>query len=423
MRELHLTLLGGFRASLDGTALTVSTRKAQALVAYLVVPPDQAHPRDKLAALLWGDLREDRARANLRQTLFVLRKTLGRADPNVLSYEGDGIILRKELVDSDVSSFEGCVAEGTPHALATATTLYRGDLLAGLAVAEPLFEDWLLAERERLQELALEALGKLLAHQRATGALEAAVQTARRILATDPLLEVVHRALMRLYADLGRRGDALRQYQECVGVLQRELGVEPEPETRALYQEILRERARARAPEAEPVWEAEVAENAVSRCVDVRPERAMSIERETELALERILSSSAFRSARRLCRFLGHIIRETLAGNGNGLTEYSIASAVFDRGVRFDPRSDSIVRVEARTLREKLEGYYRAEGATDPVVIRLSKGSYRPLLEPHHAPQGTSQMRVLVTPRRKDAPDHQPRKRVGENVIATQTRV
>src|SRR5262249_58629303 len=78
-----------------------------------------------------------------------------------------------------------------------------------------------------------------------------ALQTALRLLALDPLQEPVHRTLMRLYAELGRRGAALRQYQLCVSVLQRELRVEPEAATRQLYQEILRHGPSERIPEGD----------------------------------------------------------------------------------------------------------------------------------------------------------------------------
>src|SRR5262249_30157033 len=142
------------------------------------------------------------------------------------------------------------VTDGTLEALERVVGLYRGDLLSGFALDEGPFEEWLLGERERLRELALEALAKLLAHQRKAGATEPAIGTALKLLTLDPLQEPVHRALMRLYAEVGRRGTALRQYQQCVGVLQRELGVEPEAETKALYQEILRQRSPRSAREA-----------------------------------------------------------------------------------------------------------------------------------------------------------------------------
>jgi len=98
-----------------------------------------------------------------------------------------------------------------------------------------------------LRECALEGLARLLAHQRSTRDMEAAVQTALRLLAIDPLQEPVHRALMRLYAALGRRADALRQYHLCVTSLRRDLDVDPEVETKELYQSILRRRAAAAA--------------------------------------------------------------------------------------------------------------------------------------------------------------------------------
>lgn len=240
MTRLSLTLLGGFQARIgSGPALSLSTRKAQALLAYLALPAGRAHPRDKLATLLWGDNSEGQARNSLRQALFTLRRTL----PDGVHVEGDAIALDPATVEVDVAAFERSVAEATPTALVTAAQLYQGDLLAGLSVeGTGGFEEWLLDERERLRELALEALAKLLAQHRNAGNTEAAIQTGRMLLGLDPLQEPVHRVLMRLYAKVGRRGAALRQYQQCVAVLQRELGIEPEAGTRQLYQELVRQR-------------------------------------------------------------------------------------------------------------------------------------------------------------------------------------
>ena len=246
MPRLSVTLLGGFEARLDGArALVLPTRKAQALLAYLALPAGRVHPRDKLAALLWGGIRDESARASLRQALFSIRKALD-AD-SVLRQDGDALALDLASVEVDAGLFERAVKDGTPEALEHAAELYRGDLLAGFVVDEPAFEEWLLGERERLREVALEALARLLAHQRKTAATEPAIQTALRLLALDPLQEPVHRALMRLYAEAGRRGAALRQYQQCVSTLARELGIEPEAETKALYEQILRHRAVRRA--------------------------------------------------------------------------------------------------------------------------------------------------------------------------------
>jgi len=242
MARLNLTLFGGFQGRLGAAApLTLPTRKSQALLAFLALPPGRSHPRAKLASLLWGGMREPQARSGLRQSLFTLRKAVD-VEPPALLIDGQTVALNPSSVDVDVVEFERQVGEGTLAALERAAALYRGELLEGLALQEAPFEEWILAERERLRELALEALAKLLRHQRATGATEAALLTALRLLALDPLQEPVHRAVMRLYVELGRRASALRQYQICIGALQRELGVEPEKTTKQLYQEILRQR-------------------------------------------------------------------------------------------------------------------------------------------------------------------------------------
>lgn len=248
MTRLRLNLLGGFEVRLEsGLPVTFRTQKAQALLAYLALPLGRAHLRDKLAALLWGAMRDEQARASLRQALYELRKILGDA-AGALRIEGQTVSLDPATVELDVTAFTRLAGQETPTALEEAVRLYRGDLLDGFGVDEEPFETWLMEERDRLRELAIEALAKGLAHQRKTGALAAAVASARQLLAIDRLQEPVHRTLMRLLAELGQRAAALRQYQQCVSVLQRELGVEPEAETKQLYQEILRQRAIASGP-------------------------------------------------------------------------------------------------------------------------------------------------------------------------------
>jgi len=240
MVGLQLTLFGGFDARCASGVVNLPTKKAQALLAYLALRPGQSHPRDKLAALLWGDKSDEQARGDLRHALVGLRRALSAMTPSLLRVEGRILSLGPDGLEVDVVRFEQCIAEGTPAALEAAAELYRGDLLLGFTLSEPLFEDWLVAERERLREMALEALARLLAHKTKETSSEAAIRTAVRLLALDPLQEVVHRALMRLYVRQGRRGAALKQYQACVTALRRELGTEPEEETRQLYRDLLR---------------------------------------------------------------------------------------------------------------------------------------------------------------------------------------
>ena len=92
--------------------------------------------------------------------------------------------------------------------------------------------------------------------------------------------------------------------------------------------------------------------------------------------LERILASPGFANAGRLSRFLRFVVERTLDGEGDQLKEYRLGTEVFDRPADYDPRIDSIVRVEARRLRAKLAEYYAGPGKGDAVVIGMDKGSY-----------------------------------------------
>ena len=162
MARLELRVLGGFDASLQGSeaSVTLPTRKVQALLAYLALSPGQRHPREKLTSLLWGDLRANLARNNLRQALFALRRALVGVEPEPLRLESDSVMLETAAVEVDALRFEQGIAGTSPSMLQDAALLYRGDLLAGLRVQSEPFEEWLLAERERLRELALEGAGQ-----------------------------------------------------------------------------------------------------------------------------------------------------------------------------------------------------------------------------------------------------------------------
>lgn len=98
--------------------------------------------------------------------------------------------------------------------------------------------------------------------------------------------------------------------------------------------------------------------------------------------LDRLLSSKVFRQADRLKSFLTFTVNETIAGRGEQLKEFVIGSEVFDKGPAFDPRSDPIVRVQARRLRAQLARYYLEEGQTDEILIELPKGGYTPIFKP-----------------------------------------
>lgn len=102
---------------------------------------------------------------------------------------------------------------------------------------------------------------------------------------------------------------------------------------------------------------------------------------EIRLQLDRIVGSSMFANADRMSAFLRYVVERALAGEGDQLKEYVVGVAVFGRSEDYDPRLDSIVRVEARRLRTKLDEFYASEGRSDEVAIRIPRGSYVPVFE------------------------------------------
>ncbi len=246
MAILHLELLGDFRLRSDsGTLVSISAKKSQAMLAYLAVKPAQLVSRDKMASLLWSSTASEQARQSLRQTLSTLRKELAAISPKkILIEEGDFLSLDPSLVYVDVAEFETLTAVGTPEALDPATRIYAGDFLEGFELDEEKFDQWVLAERDRLHRLSLRAHASLVEQFTRAGAIDEAIATAQRSLRIDPLQESMHRCLMRLYLQTGDTTNALQQYDACTKVLKRELAVEPDGETKALYTEIANARKR-----------------------------------------------------------------------------------------------------------------------------------------------------------------------------------
>jgi adenylate cyclase len=236
--ELQLILLGKLEIQRDGVPLAgLTSAKAQALLCYLAAT-GRSHFRTTLAGLLWGDMPETNARTNLRRELSALRRTVS----------DHLIITRQEVAFSDdapywldVEAFQAATDQGTIEGLREAVELYRGDFLEGFYIRDaPAFEEWVLVQQTRLRELALQALHRLSSHYAEQGeaGLEEGITYTSRLLALEPSREEAHRGLMLLLALSGQRGAALAQYEVCRQALAEDLGVEPGPETRELYERI-----------------------------------------------------------------------------------------------------------------------------------------------------------------------------------------
>lgn len=247
--ELRLTLLGSGQIHLGAAPLTqLALAKAQALLFYLAVTGRPA-ARSEMTELLWGELAPDDARRNLRVALTKLRQAVG----GHLHITRTSVAFNKTAPYwLDVDDFIQFIQQapmgahpGAPlppqqvSALEAALALYQGEFLQGFGVANaPAFEEWAIVERERLHQIALQSGETLVDHYLATQTYTAGIDLSRRLLTWAPWHETLHRKLMMQLAATGQRGAALQQYESCRRILGEELGVEPEPATAALYEEL-----------------------------------------------------------------------------------------------------------------------------------------------------------------------------------------
>lgn len=229
---LHIQLLGDFCLTYgDALLRNANTTRLKSLLAYLLLHRNSPQSRHHLAYLFWPDSNEIQAHDNLRQSIHRLRQAL----PNPEGYLSSDAQTIQWLPDSpftlDVADFESAVERADSiDSLENAANLYQGELLPGC------YDDWILAERERLQQEFQAILERLMHSYENHGNYHSAIRFAERLLRTDPLREETYQKLIRLHALSGNRTGALRVYQTCVTVLKRELGVDPSTETRSVYE-------------------------------------------------------------------------------------------------------------------------------------------------------------------------------------------
>lgn len=254
MPDLVIHTLGTPGAELRERAISVDTRKAIALLIYLALE-GQTRSRDALAALLWPEHDQARARAALRRTISVLHKAL---EGRYLGIEREQVTLTDiDDIWVDALEFRRLLASRRAHGhaerevcaacldpLRRATDLYRDDFLSGFALRDSLsFEEWESTQRQALRDDLSSALAALTRCYILVGELREAITVGRRWLALDPLNEQAHRLLMRLFDWTGQAQAADRQYRECARILEHELGAAPLEATTRLYEAIRAHRA------------------------------------------------------------------------------------------------------------------------------------------------------------------------------------
>ena len=230
---LEIRLFGQPRFAVSGKPHRFSAPpRTLPLLAYLLLHRGAHLTRENIAFALWPDDSEDEARANLRRHLHHLKEALPHARAPWFVAEGETVAWPAESnAWFDVEMFERCIVAGK---LGEAVDLYAGDLLTSV------YDDWIIAERERLRAQFLTALEKLLLRARSRREFAAAADCARRILENDPWREDILRQLMSIRYESGDRTGALHEFEGLAERLKRELAAEPMSETIALRDIILR---------------------------------------------------------------------------------------------------------------------------------------------------------------------------------------
>src|SRR5579871_739894 len=250
----RIELLGSLRIRRSSQTITrFPTYKTGALLAYLAYYGLTSHPREVLIELLWPDVAPEAGRQSLSQALSSLRHQLeppGVPAGSILVADRATVQLHSDSITLDVTEWKETLrlteSPSAPlEALKEAARRYTGPLLPGY------YEDWILQERDILNEAYLHVVQRAVAGLEREEDLAGALEYARQAVCIDPLREAFQATLIRLYREAGEAAAALRQYRRFAQLLERELGVAPDPAIRALVHDpaIQTPRSRPLAPE------------------------------------------------------------------------------------------------------------------------------------------------------------------------------
>jgi DNA-binding SARP family transcriptional activator len=254
--RLSILLFGKLQIDLNGTSLSGKiSDKAMCLLAYLVHEFDRPHRREYLAEMFWPGKPPGMGRNNLRQTLAILRLSLGdrgAASPYLHVTRDEIQFNEQSEYFADANTFVRLIEESATHnhealikceackgRLKRAVDLYQGDFLEAAPSTDcQLFEEWILIQREAHKRKMLKTLERLISLSEKRQAFRDASDCARRLVEIEPWDEENHRLLMRMLAQDGNRSAALKQYEICQKVIFNEFHVETTKETTALYEAI-----------------------------------------------------------------------------------------------------------------------------------------------------------------------------------------
>jgi DNA-binding SARP family transcriptional activator len=230
---VSIRLLGPFRIFKGERPLAELPNKASALLAFLAMQSDPV-PREKLAELLWPDRQQEQSRQSLRQAIYSIRGSLGDLAEKIIEMNRLTAAIRLSGVAADAVALTNSHGDDGINSLAGRARLYAGEFLAGFPSVSNPFDEWVLLQRSRTTNTVANILQRLVALHVERRDLDVALGAAEQLVSLDPLREDSHRLLMEVYAKMGRRAEALRQYEACAQILRAELSVDPDAETRDL---------------------------------------------------------------------------------------------------------------------------------------------------------------------------------------------
>ncbi len=249
MATLTMRLLGSPEITVNQRSLSFRTRKALALLIYLVIERGM-HSREALMALLWPEISAPKAAVTLRVTLSRLRQALQPAGDVLIAVGGKIGFDFSCPFDLDLAWLSAAVLPETPtDSLTNILDIDRGEFLAGFSLPDsPEFDNWAAIQREACQRQVETVYDRLSQHLLSTHDSAAAVAAAARWVARAPLSEQAYRRLMAAQALNGQRPAALQTYQQLQVTLGQELGVKPSRETAVLADNIGRGRLGEERP-------------------------------------------------------------------------------------------------------------------------------------------------------------------------------
>jgi DNA-binding SARP family transcriptional activator/Tfp pilus assembly protein PilF len=233
---LLISVFGGVGLSISGKDVHMPNRRARALLAYLALSEARKESRERLAGLFWGDTQERNARSSLRQVLFEARDALSALGCQALIAEREYVKIEADAIDTDLAAVVRQVEEGlVPDALQVQPRA-ADTLLAGYEDLGEMFEQWIRESRRAIHEKLLRALE--LGYEKPEMPRRQRRSLAEAALRLDPLHEAACRSVMRLAAEDGELGAALRAYAGLYERLGRELDMEPSLATQELVAQI-----------------------------------------------------------------------------------------------------------------------------------------------------------------------------------------